>query len=55
MIRFYLAEGSVYSIQSLMDIWSKAHPEALLDDIDLDYTIDNDGKWHVMLAYQDNS
>lgn len=54
MVRFYLGWGDLIHIQNLLDVWSKQHPYANLDDIDMDYTIDEDGKWHIILVCQDN-
>lgn len=54
MVRFYLGEGNLYHVQSLLDKWSASHPEASLDDIDMDYTIDKDGNWHIILAHQED-
>lgn len=55
MVKFYLAEGSKYVIQKLLDKWSKNNPYATLDDIDLDYHVDAEGVWHILLAHQEDA
>lgn len=53
MVKFYLGEGNLTHVQNLLDIWSKQHPYASLDDIDMDCIIDSEGKWHIVLVYED--
>lgn len=53
MVKFYLAQGDMSTIQKLLDIWSNSHPDAIMEDVELSYTIDDSGKLSVILVSQE--
>lgn len=54
MVRFLVLREYPKMIQKRLDEWSEEHPDVSLEFIDCSYTIEEDGMWHLILAYEDD-